>query len=195
MANDIETIAVIGAVELGRDFAFAALVAGYRVILEDVSEDRLAQAVDWIAREDSDLRLRLVLARTLEEAVREADLIFEAVTDEMEMKIEMFTIFDKFAKPDAIFASSSTSISIAELAAVTFCPERCMGMRLAGATGHMSLLEVVPSPDTSEETLARCEGVARRMGRQIMVNRDTGNGDSPPGTQSAQRRIGTLPEL
>jgi 3-hydroxyacyl-CoA dehydrogenase len=195
MAIDIKTIAVIGAGDCGREFALALLLAGYRVILEDVSEDRLTQAVDWIAREHSDLRLRLVLARTVEEAVREADLIFEAVADEMEMKIEMFTIFDKFAKPDAIFASSSTSISIAELAAVTFCPERCIGMRLAAATGHMSLLEVVPSPDTSEETLARCEGVARRMGRQIMVNRDTGNGDSPQRTQSAQRRIGTLPEL
>jgi 3-hydroxyacyl-CoA dehydrogenase len=195
MANDIETIAVIGAGELGREFAFAALVAGYRVILEDVSEDRLAQAVDWIAREHSDLRLRLVVARTVEEAVREAGLIFEAVADEMEMKIEMFTIFDKFAKPDAIFASSSASISIAELAAVTFCPERCIGVRLIAATGHMGLLEVVPSPDTSEETLARCEGIARRMGRQIMVNRDTGNGDSPQRTQRAQRRIGAAPEL
>jgi 3-hydroxyacyl-CoA dehydrogenase len=195
MANDIETIAVIGAGELGREFAFAALVAGYRVILEDVSEDRLTQAVDWIAREHSDLRLRLVLARTVEEAVREADLIFEAVADEMEMKIEMFTIFDKFAKPDAVFASSSSSISIVDLAAVTFCPERCIGMRLAAATGHRGLLEVVPSPDTSEETLARCEAIARRMGRQIMVNRDTGNGDSPQRTQRAQRRIGAAPEL
>jgi 3-hydroxybutyryl-CoA dehydrogenase len=171
MATEIKTVAVIGAGELGREFAFAALVAGYRVILEDVSEDRLAQAVDWIAREDSDLGLRFVLARTVEEAVREADLIFEAVADEMEMKIEMFTIFDKFARPEAIFASSSTSISIAELAAVTFCPERCVGMRLVVTTGHVGSLEVVPSPDTSEGTLARCEAIARRMGRQIMVNR------------------------
>ena len=187
MADKIKTVGVIGAGELGREFAFAALVAGYRVILEDVSENRLALAVDWIARENSELRLRLVLANTVEEAVREADLIIEAVADEMEMKIEMFTIFDKFAKPEAIFASSSSSISIAELAAVTFCPERCIGMRLVPATGHMGLLELVPSPDTSEETLARCEAIARRMGRQIVVNGDIGSRDSPQRTQRAQR--------
>lgn len=195
MAGEIKTVGVIGAGEPGRESAFAALVAGYLVILEDVSEERLAQAVDWIAREDADLRLRLILACTVEEAVREADLIFEAVADEVEMKIEMFTIFDKFAKPDAIFASSASSISIAELAAVTFCPERCIGMRLAAATGHMGLLEVVPSQETAEETLARCEAIARRMGRQIVINRDIGNGASPRKAKRAQRKVAVVPEL
>jgi 3-hydroxyacyl-CoA dehydrogenase len=196
MAAEIKTVAVIGAGDCGREFTLALLIAGYRVILEDVSENRLAQAVDWIARENSELRLRLVLARTVEDAVREADLIIEAVADEMEMKIEMFTIFDKFAKPDAIFASSSSSISIAELAEVTFCAERCIGMRLApSAAGHMGVLELVPSRETSEETLARCAEVGRRMGRQLVVNGDTGNGDSPQREQRAQRRIGAVPEL
>ena len=171
MLAEIKTIAVIGGGEMGREFALALLLGGYRVILEDVSENRLAQAVDWIARENSELSLRLVLACSVEEAVREADLIIEAVADEMEMKIEMFTIFDKFAKPDAVLASSSSSISIAELAAVTFCPERCIGMRLVSGSGHPAVLELVPSPDTSEETLASCEAIARRMGRQIVVNR------------------------
>jgi 3-hydroxybutyryl-CoA dehydrogenase len=190
MALEIKTIAVIGAGELGREFAGAALVAGYRVILEDVSTSRLTQAVEWIGRENSDACLRLALAGTVEEAVREADLIFEAVAEEMEMKIEMFTIFDKFAKPDAIFASSSASISIAELAAVTFCPERCIGMRLVSTAGHADLLELTRTPDTSEETVARCATIAQRMGRAIVVASDTGKRDSPQRTQRAQRKIG-----
>ena len=169
MRNEIETVAVIGAGECGREMAFAALLAGYRVILEDVSENRLAQAADWIARVDRYSRLRLVLASAVEEAVREADLIIEAVAEEMEMKIEMFTIFDKFAKPDAIFASTSASISIEDLAAVTFCPERCVGLRLFSGTGQGDAFELVRTQATSEETLARCREVGRRMGKETMV--------------------------
>jgi 3-hydroxybutyryl-CoA dehydrogenase len=174
MTAEIKTIAVIGASELGREFASAALLAGYRVILEDVSENRLARAVDWIARANPYARLRLVLASTVEGAVREADLIIEAVAEEMEMKIEMFSIFDKFAKPNAIFASSSSSLSIAELAAVTFCPERCVGLRLVSSSPQMDAVELARTPQTSEEIIARCREVGRRMGKEIIVTVDVG---------------------
>jgi 3-hydroxyacyl-CoA dehydrogenase len=169
MGNEIQTIAVIGAGEQGREIACAALLAGYRTILEDISERRLEQTVDWIANVDSDTRSRLVLASTVEEAVREADLIIEAVSEEMEMKIEMFTIFDKFANPGAIFASSSPSLSIAELATVTFCPERCIGMRLISSPRAENALELVCTPQTSEETVARCREVGRQMGKEVIV--------------------------
>ena len=171
MTPDIQTIAVIGAGESGREFASAALVAGYRVILEDVSESRLAEALAWIAslaHADGAARARLVLASTVEEAVREADLIIEAVAEEMEMKIEMFTIFDKFARPDAIFASSSASISITDLAAVTFCPESCIGMRLVSGDPP-DLLELTCASETSGKTIATCQEVGRRMGKRVSV--------------------------
>jgi 3-hydroxybutyryl-CoA dehydrogenase len=87
----------------------------------------------------------------------------------MEMKIELFTIFDKFAKPGAIFASSTTSLSITELAAVTFCPERCIGMRFIGDAQLVERLELVKGRETSEETIAACGEVGRRMGMQVSV--------------------------
>jgi 3-hydroxyacyl-CoA dehydrogenase len=173
MAGEINTIAVIGAGELGREFACAVLLAGYRVVLEDVSETRLAQAVEWIVRENPDARLRPAVASTVEEAVREADLIVEAVAEEMEMKIEMFTIFDKFARPDAIFASTSSLISVAELAAVTFCPERCIGMRFDFTSQRQRVIALACTPETSEETIARCRNVGLRMGKEITVSRET----------------------
>jgi 3-hydroxyacyl-CoA dehydrogenase len=169
MGTEIQTIAVIGAGHDGREMACAALRAGYRTILEDVSDTRLEQAVAWIATVDADASSRLVLARTVEGAVREADLIIEAVAEEMEMKIEMFTIFDKFAKPKAIFASSSRLVPIAELAAVTFCPERCIGMRLVSANGRANVLELVRTPQTSEETVATCREVFRRMSKEFTI--------------------------
>jgi 3-hydroxybutyryl-CoA dehydrogenase len=168
----IQTIAVIGAAELGREIARAALLAGHRTILEDVSEGRLAQAAAWIAKTGNVgavTRAGLVLMGKIEQAVREADLIVEAVADEMEMKIEMFTIFDKFAKPGAIFASTSPSVPIAELAAVTFCPERCIGMRFVSRAGRDRVLHLVCIPQTSEETIAACREVGKRMGKEIVV--------------------------
>ena len=193
MASEIQTIAVIGAGDQGREISRAVLLAGYRTILEDVSENRLERAAAWIgngANVAAEGRSRLVLASEIEEAVREADLIVEAVLEEMEMKIEMFTIFDKFAKPDAIFASSSLSLPISELAAVTFCPERCIGLRfvpsndlaqpvaqggvpealrLLSAYGKDNALLLVRAPQTSEETVTRCREVGRRMGKEVMV--------------------------
>jgi 3-hydroxybutyryl-CoA dehydrogenase len=165
MADEIRTVAVIGGGQGGREIALAALRAGYRTILEDVSDYRREQAVAWIANTDANAKVRLVLARSVEAAVREADLIVEAVADEVEMKIEMFTIFDKFAKPGAIFASSSRLVAIAELAAVTFCPERCIGIRFAFAEAQFDAVELVRAPQTSEGTVAACREVLRRMGR------------------------------
>jgi 3-hydroxyacyl-CoA dehydrogenase len=169
MESEIRTIAVIGAGDQGREIACAALLAGYRTILEDVSENRLERAVGWIANMSAEARSRLLTTSTVEEAVREADLIVEAVAEEMEMKIEMFTIFDKFAKPDAIFASGSRSLSIAELAAVTFCPERCIGMRFVSRAGQKNGLELVSARQTSGETVGRCREVGRRMGKEVLV--------------------------
>jgi 3-hydroxybutyryl-CoA dehydrogenase len=169
MVNEIQTVAVIGAGEPGREIACAALRAGYQTILEDVSASRLQQAVDWIAGVSGDAPSNLVLASTVEEAVRNADLIIEAVAEELEVKIEMFTIFDKFARPNAVFVSSSSLISIAELAEMTFCPERCISMRFASKSGQVNALEMVCGPQTSEETIARCRDFGSRIGKEISI--------------------------
>jgi 3-hydroxyacyl-CoA dehydrogenase len=180
MTNGIQTVAVIGAGEQGREIACDALVAGYRTLLEDVSENRLQQAADWIARVSAEARSRLVLASKIEEAVREADLLVEAVADEMEMKIEMFTIFDKFAKPNAILASTSRSISIAELAEATFCRERCIGMRFVSSPEREDALELISTADSSETTIAACQEVGRRMGKEVTVVKDSGRAGKMP---------------
>lgn len=172
MANEIATIAVIGAGDMGREIAASALLAGYRTILEDVSESRLEGAAGALSRLGGEVCLQLIPVNTVEDAVRDADLIIEAVAEEMEMKIELFTIFDKFAKPGAILASSSASLSIADMASVTFCAERCIGMRFPAAACGKNILELVSAPETSEETVAACHEVARRMGKKIIVVRE-----------------------
>jgi 3-hydroxybutyryl-CoA dehydrogenase len=185
MANEIQTIAVIGAGERGHEIATAALLAGYRTILEDISEARLELAAASFSRLGDLTCSRLISANRVEEAVRDADLIIEAVAEEMEMKIELFTIFDKFAKRDAILASSSPALSIADMASVTFCAERCVGIRFVVAAEGKNILELVCAPETSEETVAACREVARRMGKEAVVLRETvaaGKGGTNPQT-------------
>ena len=185
---DLKSVAVIGAGPMGRGIAYAAARAGYKTILEDVSHTRLEQAIVWI-RQTLDQAVAqgkiAVIARdaalqsfstatTVEDAIREADLIIETLPEEMEMKIELFTIFDKFAKPNAIFASSSASLSITEMSEVTFCADRCIGMRFADPIRDTTVLELVKGQETSEETIVVCAEVGRRMGKEVAVVAEPG---------------------
>jgi 3-hydroxybutyryl-CoA dehydrogenase len=190
----VKTIAVVGSGDPGRRIAYRSSLAGFRTILEDISPSALEQGIAWIRQAlgeeisrggisiaDGNAALRnLNTANSAEDISREADLIIETVSDEMEMKIELFTVFDKFAKPGAIFASTTTSLPITDLAAVTFRPERCIGMRFftdAQTTGHV---ELVKGRETSEETVAACREVGRRMGLEVSL----------PGEQTMTARSG-----
>jgi 3-hydroxybutyryl-CoA dehydrogenase len=183
----VKTIAVIGADIVGCRIASIAALSGYDTVLEDVSNERLAKAATWIERESfaaggaPDARERdaaagrVSLAHTVEDAIRDADLIIETLPDEMEMQIELFTILDKFAKPNAIFASTGF-LSITELAEITFCADRCIGMRFPESAEGMKvvrLIQLVKGSETSQETIARCAEVARRMGREVVVIDET----------------------
>src|SRR5258706_6020159 len=101
MVSDIQTIAVIGAGDVGREIALASLLAGYRTILEDVSESRLERAAAWIAdRANASARAssRLRTASNVEEAVREADPIIQAVAAEVGNERDEVYVFGQFAQ-------------------------------------------------------------------------------------------------
>ena len=182
----IETIAVIGAGTMGRGIAYASALGGYRTILEDISQPMLEDGLAYIrqALEEGMTRgkvtpaqkasafSQLSTARSVEDACREADLIIEAVPEDMELKIEIFTLLDKFAKPGSIFASNTSSLSVTEMAAVTCRPEKCVGMHFFNPVPKMKLLEIVKALETSEETIAGCREVGRRIGKEVVVVRE-----------------------
>lgn len=184
---DIKTIGVIGAGTMGRGIAYAAAYGGYRTVLEDVSPAMLEQGIDYIRQalnegvsrskvtsEQRDKALaNLLTARSVEDACREADLLIEAVPEEMELKLEIFTIFDKFAKPNAILASNTSSLSITEMAAITFRAEHCIGMHFFNPVPKMKLLEIVRGLETSEEAVQTCAEVGRRMAKEVVVVRES----------------------
>jgi 3-hydroxybutyryl-CoA dehydrogenase len=184
---EIKTVAVVGAGTMGRGIAYCSALAGYRTILEDVSESVLEQGLEYIrgaldegisrgkVTEDQKKKslASIVTSRSVQDACREADLIIEAVPEEMETKLEIFTVLDKFAKPGAIFASNTSSLSITEMAAITFHPQNCIGMHFFNPVQKMKLLEIVRGLETSEPTLAACVEAGRRMGKEVVVVRES----------------------
>jgi len=179
---EVKTIVVIGAGPTGCDIAYAAVLGGYVTVLEDLCPEALEKAVAYIRQlldrrfmlgeAESGIRgpdrALLSTASEVQEAIRDADLIIEAVAEEMEMKLELFTIFDKFAKPGAIFASAS-SLSVTEMSDLVVHRERCIGLRFSTPALRPLRLELVRTPFTSEETVAACREVARRLGREVVA--------------------------
>src|SRR5260370_35480156 len=85
------------------------------------------------------------------------------------MKLDLFTIFDKFAKAGAIFASNTSSLSITDFTDVTVSRDRCIGMHFFNPVPKMKLIELVKTPHTSDETVATCREVAGRMGKEVVI--------------------------
>ena len=183
----VKTVAVIGAGIMGRGIAHAAAIGGYRTILEDLlpgalrraeSEIRanLDQAVELgkVSSPDADAAFRrLEYAGSVEEAAREADLVIEAVPEEMESKIEIFTLLDKICRPTTILASNTSSLSITEISRVTYRAKKCVGMHFFNPVHKMKLLEVVRALETDEDTLATAVEVGRRMGKEVVVIKES----------------------
>ena len=179
----VKTVTVIGAGIMGRGIAQAAAVGGYRTILEDLLPTALRraegeiranldQAVELgkVAVPDADAAFqRLEYAGSVEDAAREADLVIEAVPEEMESKIEIFTLLDKICRPTTILASNTSSLSITEIASVTYRAKKCVGMHFFNPVHKMKLLEVVRALETDEDTLATAVAVGRRMGKEVVV--------------------------
>lgn len=184
---DVRTIGIIGAGTMGRGIAYAAALGGYRAILEDVMPETLAAGTAWIqqafdegvkrgkvSQDDAAAALkRVATATNVEDACREADFLIEAVPEEMELKLELYTLFDKFAKPEVVLASNTSSLSIAEMAEMTYRPELCVGMHFFNPVPKMRLIEIVRAPKTSDETIAACREVGTRMGKEVVVVKES----------------------
>ena len=184
---EIKTIAVIGAGIMGRGIAHVAALGGYRTLLEDVVPAALRKAEDEIrANLEKAVELkkvsaddakgaigRLQYAGSVEEAAREADLVIEAVPEEMESKIEIFTLLDKICRPDTILASNTSSLSVTEISSVTYRAKKCVGMHFFNPVHKMKLLEIVRALETDDETIAAAAEVGRAMRKEVVVIKES----------------------
>src|ERR1700712_3325214 len=141
------TLALIGAGKAGRSLAAAAVRAGHRVMLEDVLPSRLREALDVIPVDG--MPGTLVTVTTVEDAVREADLVIDFVPDELESKLEIMCLADRMAPPKTVICIQTSALSVSDLASCTYRGERCIGVAMLP-----SGVQVARGVNTSPETLS-----------------------------------------
>lgn len=183
----IQNITVIGSGLMGRGIAHVAALGGYRTHMVDVSDSILEAAMKNIRNEmekaisigklSADQKDRalgnLTAEKDLDKAARTADLVIEAVPEDMRMKIDTFTRLEKVVPSHTVFASNTSSLSITEMAAVTTRASRFVGMHFFNPVHKMKLLEIVTGLETSPETVKVAEEVGRQMGKETVIVRES----------------------
>ena len=181
----VKSIFVVGAGTMGNGIAQTAAVAGYQVTMMDVAAEFVQRGQATIRKsveklgekgklsaEQKEAALAIKSSTTTQDAAA-ADLIIEAATENPELKTKLFKELDGIAKPEAILASNTSSISITKLAAATGRPAQVIGMHFFNPVPIMTLLEVVRGQATSDETLATALEVGAQMGKTPVVVKDS----------------------
>lgn len=180
----IERIAVLGAGIMGRGIAYAAAIAGYDTTLYDASPAALDKGLAEIhslmdkgvaagkLAPDARDQARLVARADLDEAAVRAELVIEAIPEDMALKCEVFGRLDALTAPGAIFASNTSSLSVTEMAGATKRPAQVVGMHFFNPVHRMKLIELVRGLETSPETIEAARVVGMRMGKEPVVVRE-----------------------
>ncbi|MCG2863287.1 MAG: 3-hydroxyacyl-CoA dehydrogenase/enoyl-CoA hydratase family protein [Vulcanisaeta sp.] len=187
MSQQIRRVAVIGAGTMGHGIAEVSALAGYEVVMVDVSQDILNKALErikWsldklaergtISKERvGEVMGRIKTSLSIAEAVRDADLMIEAVPEKLDLKKQVFAEADKYAPPHAILATNTSSLPITEIASATKRPDKVVGIHFFNPPVLMPLVEVIKGAQTSDETARRSYEFVKSLGKEpIMVNKD-----------------------
>jgi 3-hydroxybutyryl-CoA dehydrogenase len=179
-------IAIIGAGLMGAGIAQVAAQAGYDVVLHDTTSDALDRAMAAIdasharfiakktmtEQDAAAARARIVTATELDD-IAGADIVVEAVFEDLEVKQQVFRAIDARAAPHAVLATNTTAIPITKIAAATRRPERVVGTHFFSPVPMMALCELIRGDETSDETLARARAFAEDLGKTcVVVERD-----------------------
>jgi 3-hydroxybutyryl-CoA dehydrogenase len=184
--TEIKKVGVLGCGLMGSGIAQAAATAGFITVARDVAEPVLAKGRAGILKSLGRLveKAKLTpadrdaatgrLSFTAELAdLRECDIIIEAVTEDLELKNHLWRELDSICPPSTIFASNTSSLTIAAMAAVTSRPDRFVGLHFFNPVPLMQLVEVVRTVTTSQETFDRAVSFARRLGKEPVAATDS----------------------
>ncbi|MBG8575788.1 3-hydroxybutyryl-CoA dehydrogenase [Bacillus subtilis] len=182
---EIKQIMVAGAGQMGSGIAQTAADAGFYVRMYDVNPEaaeaglkrlkkQLARDAEKGKRTETEVKSvisRISISQTLEEA-EHADIVIEAIAENMAAKTEMFKTLDRICPPHTILASNTSSLPITEIAAVTNRPQRVIGMHFMNPVPVMKLVEVIRGLATSEETALDVMALAEKMGKTAVEVND-----------------------
>jgi len=180
--TSIHRVGIIGAGTMGNGIAQACAVAGLEAVMIDVAEavvmrglatisgslDRLVKK-EKISAADKDAALLRVKGSTVYDDLKTCDLVIEAATENLELKLKIIRQIDGVAKPTALLASNTSSISITTLAAVTSRPAQFLGMHFFNPVPLMTLVELIRGLQTSDAAVAAATDFAKRLGKAPIV--------------------------
>jgi len=182
----MKTIGVVGAGTMGYGIAYVAAASGCRVLLHDVSAERLQQAVTKIqALVSKAVGKKLIPAESTDEVTQRihtradladlspSDVFIEAAREDIRIKKNIFHQLDSLSKPGAILATNTSSLSVTEIAASTQYPERVAGMHFFNPPHAMKLVEIVQGHLTSTETILALADLSKQFGKTPVVVKDT----------------------
>ena len=182
---EVNNIFIVGAGTMGSGIAQTAAVSGYEVTLMDVVPEQIERARSSIARSAGKLADKGVISEESKqsaldipmvndlEGVGEADLVIEAATENPELKLKLFAELDQQARPEAILASNTSSISLTKIGAATERPDKVIGMHFFNPVPLMRLVEIIRGLATSDETTETAMQVARKMGKEPVEAKDS----------------------
>jgi len=186
--DDIKTVAVLGAGDMGHGIAEVALITGYRVNLYDIKQEfvekgqrRIMESLDKLASKGrvptehvEKIRDELLKTTTdLSDAVKDADLVIEAAPEVLDLKRKIFAEIDKAAPAHAMLASNTSTMSITEIAKATGRPEKVLGMHYFNPAVIMKLVEVIRGEQTSDETIDVAHEYVQKIGKApVIVKKD-----------------------
>jgi 3-hydroxybutyryl-CoA dehydrogenase len=173
-----DRIAVVGAGQMGNGIAHVFAQSGFKVVMIDVSQDALDKGRATIAKnierqvkkgtippdEQVQILSRIDLSMDLD-SIADASLIIEAASEDSGLKFRIFTDVDRIAKPDAVLASNTSSISITEIARRTSRPDKVVGMHFMNPVPVMKLVEIIRGLATSDETTEYVTDLSLRLGK------------------------------
>ena len=178
----IERVGVIGAGTMGNGIAQACAVVGLPAVMVDVDETAVARGTRTIAGsldrlvkkekltvDERDAALACVRGSTAYGDLADCDLVIEAATENLELKLKILRQVDALAKPGALIASNTSSISITTLAAVTSRPASFLGVHFFNPVPMMALVELVRGLQTSDATIAAATAFAKRLSKTPIV--------------------------
>jgi 3-hydroxybutyryl-CoA dehydrogenase len=183
--DEIRTVGVVGAGQMGRGIAQVLATAGWQVILVDVADQTLDQAIakirhgvmkaiekGTVKRDDSGAVMERIRPMKRLEPLRDAQLVIEAVPEESALKRKLFGRLGQVCEPEAVLASNTSSISIGSLGKASGRPGRVVGIHFMNPVPVMKLVEIVRAIETSDRTIDLALAVVRHLGKTAVVCKD-----------------------
>jgi 3-hydroxybutyryl-CoA dehydrogenase len=185
MTSEIKKVGVLGAGLMGHGIAQVTAAAGYDVVLREVDDATLEKGIDRIekqlakavekgksSQEDADAVRGRIQGTTDYKDLADCDLVIEAITEDLGRKLEMWKEVDAIVKPEAVFATNTSSLAVIDQAASTTRPSQFVGLHYFNPAQVMKLVEVIRAVTTSDEAFAAAHAFAQAQGKLAIPTKD-----------------------